>query len=330
MLIKKISSVTICLLLLLLSVWQCKKDTPITTNNYFDCRQIDTTCPSSPSSSIFYGPIQNCSPFFNPNNSNEFLYIENDTLGNSAIVIYNLLSKQKKQVIKQNHVPFHNVNWSSSNWIIFIDYTDHQICIIRPDGSDFRKLTHSSGMFSYPVSNNDFDEILASYTNFSSMSYMVKMDIDGNIYDSILNKGYLMGCLSKCYKLACLDNSTPLLSAITVRDTGHIKSFVYIPSEDFNRNSSLTSLSWHPNCEDIYFTNTYIDIYKVNIYSYKQNIVKMGCFLDRYGIISISPDGNKILAEKEHHYFDTRCHEYYNTDLFIMNIDGSNELKVFQ
>ena len=56
----------------------------------------------------------------------------------------------------------------------------------------------------------------------------------------------------------------------------------------------------------------------------------MGCTSDKYGVISISPDGKKILAEKIHNYFDSICDKYYNTDLFIMNIDGTNEQKVFQ
>ena len=325
----KISSVLVCFVLLLLSVWQCKKDAQIIVQSIpFDCRQIDTNCPSSPFGTIYLGPVKNCSPFFNPNNSDEFLYVEIDTLGNSTIVIYNLLSKQKKYVIAKNHYTFSAVNWSKNNWILYGDYTDHQIYKIKTDGTNLTKLTNASGWFSYPVSTS-VNEILASFSNLNSQNYMVKMDFNGNIYDSIQNGYYEMGNISNCYQLACLDNSTPLRSAITVRDTGRIKSFVYIPIDDKNRNSSLLSIAWHPNCEDIYFTNIYLDINKVNIRSYKQNIVKMGCYLDRYGVISISPDGNKIIAEKMHHYFDTLCHEYYNTDLVILNIDGTNEQKVF-
>lgn len=306
---------------------QCKKDVAINISNTADCRG---PWPCDGQGFMFFlGPVQNSAPFFNPVNPNQFLYIEKDKPGNTSIVTYDMVTKQKQYVITKFDA-FLDAKWSLTGWIVTQDASDQNFYRIKPDGTGLTKIRNCENLGDFFLPPVSVADIVAS-----GVGYSISFKFDGTTVDSFPNKEFQFGDVcntedpSGKWYLACHSTSAPYPSTITVKSIDDlIATDVYIPYSQLYRNWDYTALSWHPNGEDIYYAS-YLDIQKVNIKTYTHSIVKLGCSIEPYSKIRVSPDGKKILAEKAYFYFDDKCKIYYNTDLVIMNIDGSDERKVF-
>lgn len=104
------------------------------------------------------------------------------------------------------------------------------------------------------------------------------------------------------------------------------KDTLYITKDD---KIAPLQLVWNPqNLSDIYWT-CLKGIYKTNVFTKLTTQIKEGCETKKYEYIDISPNGKKIIAQRQDktQMPDTLTvmREY---NLFLMNIDGTNEQKI--
>ena len=271
---------------------------------------------------VLDGPIQRSSPCFNPNNSNEFVFIERDTKNVKHLFVYNLQTRKKQLVLNSTNF-ISELNWGVNNWIVFKDGADKNLYKIRPDGTNRTFVYNFNGLSQVAITVNQ--EIFCCSQFVSGTTY--KIDFDGNLLDSFPNCIYDYGDFSPSFEkqqLACYDYAIPYhQSSISIKKISSLGTFfTYIPYEAKYRNWRYRSLSWHPNCDEIYYAS-YLDIQKISVTNYTHTIVRRGCPFDYFGVVRVSPDGTKLLTESIHDYYDSNCRKYSNSDIAIMNIDGT-------
>jgi hypothetical protein len=278
-------------------------------------------------------PTQRYSPCFNPNNGNEFVYVDEDREAKTSMLIkYNLLSQQQVILLPKVGV-VGQPKWGKNGWIVFS--SGKNIYKVKDNGDSLTQLT-----FEYANQYPDIfgDKILFTRSEGPPGSSGIKIiDMQGNQIEDIfystlgvgLTKnvinglGEIAGTLNN-YKLGTYHLTTKKLETFLVNDTGYFKRFV-------------SDKCWHPNNTDVYFIaamiggndTTRIGINKINKHTQQETMVKNVCSVRAYRYVSISPDGTKLLVERENVTLVENYTRLIGSDIYIMDIDGRNERKVF-
>lgn len=133
------------------------------------------------------------SPFCNPLNKNEFVYLQFDLNRiDNGVFIYNINSKQKNLVFEidvdtKKMLPQADIRWSRKGWLIFANF-DQNIYKIKPNGDSLTKLTFEGGNFK-PEWN--YQGNLFCIEHFSSINkkfYTIIRNENGLVVDSLQNE----------------------------------------------------------------------------------------------------------------------------------------------
>lgn len=322
----------IFLFLVFTIVLSCSKDVQVILPKK-DCKAIDSSSPCFSNITGFLikkGPIQRSDPYFNPNNANEFVFLENNSENSYALFIFDLVSKSKRLLFESTS-PILDPKWAPNGLILFVNYDGGVLLYsIKADGTELFPIMEYSRFNQYVIF--DVRSFLCCSDIGNGSSYL--FGYDGKLMDSFPNRTFAYGDVSREGDnkggLVTLDFKSIYVSNIVVLDKENLSPyFSFIPYSSGYRNSLLQSLSWHPNNEDVYYASA-SDIQKLNIKTYTWTLVKEGCRLDFYRKLRVSPDGKKILAESVHAYYDEKCTPYRNVDLVYMNIDGTEEVRLFE
>lgn len=303
--------------ILITSMVSCKDDN-------IECLKCDD-CENFPESKAWYRDVtiiaNGKSPCFNPNNGNEFIYIK--TSNNiSSLVKYNMLDK-KEYVLVEKDKFVGQPKWGKNGQIVYTNL-NLKINVLRDDGKDLRTITGIN--FLYPDWKND--TVISSEFSFKLgvPYYYAELHISGKLIDTVRNRTFVWGAINGLGELAhILYSNQP---NIIVNSNNNIK---YLSKESSNGGNGVVGISWHPNNNDIYYTTNRDGLFKINKDSNKKTKIRNGCDSRSYKHLSISPDGTKIIVERMDAYnFDVNTGsstEEFN--IYIMDIDGSNERKVF-
>lgn len=308
----------------------CEKDPPVGVIDGCPEVYIDTPCLIT-----FYGERghQFKAPYFNPNNPNEFVYIEiNYDSGYNHLCTYNFLTHEKR-ILTENAFTTCQPKWNEENKIAF--NKNYDIFIVNSNGDSLEQITSVIGN-----ERNLFPEWFAAtniltYENIiegiTTYTYTILFDISSNsIIDTVLieYEDYDQG-LSK---VACSLDSVFAFPIGDYSDYGigtfdyETNNFAHLTQFGFNE-GEIKCLSWHPNNEDIFYTKYTLGIFKVNMNSGDYEQVVEGCFGKWYRFINISPDGNKIIAERIDTYYED-CTFLQTSSIVLLDIDGSNEVTI--
>jgi Tol biopolymer transport system component len=278
-------------------------------------------------------PKQRYSPCFNPNNGNEFVYVDEDRDAKTSMLIkYNLLSQQQVILLPKVGV-VGQPKWGKNGWIVFSNGAN--IYKVRDNGDSLTQLT-----FEYANQYPDIfgDKILFTRSEGPPGSSGIKIiDMEGNQIEDIfystlgvvLNKnvinglGEIAGSLNR-YKLGTYHLTTKKLEVFLSSDTGYYQRII-------------SDKCWHPNNTYIYFIaapiggndTTRLGINKINKHTQQETLVKNVCATRAYNYLSISPDGTKMIVERENTTLVSGNTLLVGSDIYIMDIDGRNEKKVF-
>jgi Tol biopolymer transport system component len=143
------------------------------------------------------------SPVFNPNNSNEIMYLKKYVITGSTSTIsletFNYVTEEHHIILSDtdmvnNNLGFWKYNWSSAGWVALENDYNFQIYKMRDDGTLLQQLTSDGNSF-YPFFNYTGDKLF--FTNNSStysQSFGILMDINTNTFlDSITFGNGLIG-----------------------------------------------------------------------------------------------------------------------------------------
>ncbi|MEI6882386.1 MAG: hypothetical protein WCK82_13790 [Bacteroidota bacterium] len=316
-------------MILVCSLVACEKDKPISKVN-------DAYCPACDSCANFIkdtlGGIprdafelfnERKAPYFNPLDANEFVFIkEQDSSRKSYLVKYNMFTHNETTLL-ENIIINGQPKWGKNGWITFIN--NYQTCIIKADGSGFKRLKPLA-YFLYPDWKND--SIIASQfsKNLGYPYYYCECNINSSIMDTIKNDYFAFGSYNKLAERAFTTYSGDFAN-LTISNAS--KKFKLSDNIEDGSNV-IKGVSWHPNDQDIYFSKVVNGIYKVNKNSYLEILIKKGCNSRSYNLLSVSPDGKKILVERVDATLENIKLIYFKSDIYIMDIDGRNEEKVFK
>ncbi len=316
------------ILIIVCSLVACEKDKPISKVN-------DAYCPACDSCANFIkdtlGGIprdafelfnEQKAPCYNPLDANEFVFIkEQDSSRKSSLVKYNMFTHKETNLL-ENIIINGQPKWGNNGWITFIN--NYQICIIKADGSGFKRLT-SFPYFQFPDWKNDSIIACLFTKNLSYPNYYGELNIVSGKLDTLRNKYFNLGVMNKLNEKAYTQYKGEPNITIEKKDTT-----IKLSNIEYDGKNEIVSISWHNNDQDIYFSKVVNGIYKINKNSYVESLIKKGCNSRSYNLLSVSPDGKKIIVERVDATLENIKLIYFKSDIYIMDIDGRNEEKVFK
>ncbi len=312
----KITFIIIIFITTLFINWSCKKEIPCDALVCDECKEkrYDVT-------EAIYHEMNYKQPCFNPNNSNEFVFIKNKP-NFDYLIKYNLVTKKEDTLVIQKSI--HSTpKWSKNGTIVFSGW-DFQIWIINEDGSNLKRVTTPMNLFGflYPNWKNDSTIVAEFSINLSVPYYYAEIDLNGKFIDTLINispsfvtyNDFNEYVYQDVYKKIMLKNSKELNVLV---DKNDLKSTVY-------------GLDFHPNGEVVFFTRAIDGIYKINKFSKVETKIRNACTTRVFTDISVSSDGKKILVEREDitNYEDDDWYYNIQSNIYIMDIDGQNERKI--
>lgn len=269
-------------------------------------------------------PFQRHAPCFNPNNSDEFIYVKEDN-NKYQLIKYNINSKIEI-ILLDNTVIVGQPKWGSNGWIVFTS-NDYQVNLLKDDGLNFKKIT-SVGYFLYPDWYNDSILSVEFSYNLGVPYFHCRINNIGQILDTIRNSSFTLGTVNKLNEEAYLE----------YRDNPNIifknanNNLFNLTSFNFNGRNRIEGIYWHLNNNDVFFSTYREGLYKINKNTRNNSKIKCGCDSRSYRYLSISPDGKKIIVERvDATNFQNKTGSWTEEGkIFIMDIDGKNERNVFE
>ena len=318
---KKITAIAIFFTLIIFFIVNaCKKD-----NCTIPCNVCEEIPIENPRRSIKNKADQEKSPCFNPNDGNEFVYIKRQGKKNS-LMKYNIVEQKISIVLADMPTIASQPQWGKNGWIVFTTL-DYELNIVKPDGSDYKKITDGIGSFFEPIWKND--SIVAAELTYTGGRpyYYSEVDINGTLRDTISKIGFDIGSFNSKKESAYLIYDH--YPNISVRSGKVITELVHAAVLGKPGGKYIADIIWHPNDDDIFYTRFFYGISKINRNTMVDARFIVGCETRQYKDISISPDGKKIIVER------VDASDYKGTDtitedagIYIMDIDGKNERKI--
>jgi Tol biopolymer transport system component len=292
-------------LLLILTVfffYSCSKDNTLKKIDDNDCEDFNSSW-SPPTGPIYYETgYQFESPYFNPNNPNEFLYtLRNKQTQEYKLMKYNINTNVKTEILTNVRI-LEQAKWSKKGWIAFVNLSDYQVYIIKENGDSLRQFSSNSNNY-YPAWSSDGKFLIRQFTPTSGSPYhLLKQELysfnsdtiykEFAFYNEISNTGKIV---SKVY----LNGK----SHIAFSDVNNINFSGVVNLED-TKLTSLDCLSWSNDGETVYFTsapNGYsFGLFRVDINNKKLTKLIDFCDTKRYTTISCSSDGKTLVAQRIH------------------------------
>lgn len=332
---------------ILLVLVACRKDP-----HYEELTPIIDTCseewcdefPQPPEVGFQYSTegIQYLAPCFNPNNSDEFIYIRLNSPTHAQLVKYNLITKQEAIIL--DPMSLGRPDWGRQGWITF-EYSLEHVWKIYEDGTQLTQLT-SGEDDRKPLFSFSGDEIFyhrqKNYSNFEinnnpellKNSKMLVIDLSGNVIDSVVAES-VQNDYSSYYIFQRWDD------AVCSNDG----AFYFMDGIDNLRwlckfeNDTVVKLRTWINFDGytdidiygsyVYYTSHRNSLFKVNLLTGEETVLKIGCDTRYYSALSIAPVGEKILVQK---VISTPYNNNYNihqqNEIWLIDINGCGEERI--
>jgi hypothetical protein len=322
------SSLKITLVIILfIGLTSCEKD------NQFNA--IESHCPACDSCANFIkdtlGGIsregiellnERKAPCFNPLNADEFVFVkEQDSSRKTSLVKYNMKTHMET-ILLDNIFINGQPKWGRNGWIAFV--YGSQLCLVKAEGKEVKKLSPFASI-QYTEWKNDSIIACQFYANQSNRYYYGEWNIISGKLDTAINKYFNFGVINSLGEKAYVEYSgTP---NITIENKDAAKKLMNNTADGKNE---IVSIAWHPNNQDIFYSKVVNGIYKISKNPTSESLIKKGCNSRSYNLLSISNDGKKLLVERINATLENIKLISYKSDIYIMDIDGRNEEKVFK
>lgn len=243
-------------------------------------------------------------PYFNPNNDNEFVFNYKDfELDEYKLMKYNIQTGVKT-VLVENVKIISQPKWSRKGWIAFdnVFNQNYQIWVVKDNGDSLIQFTTNVANL-FPVWDAVGDCLFWQHSPVLGIpSYFLKRDLFGTNLDTVLNSNDpSMGWVT--YNDVTIDNL--LISKTIIGNQNHIgftnlnsPNFVSLVSLDNLNLVGLEGLCWSNNSQTAYFTIYKNGLYKLNVNNGTYTKLISFCDSKRYKSISCSSDGKKLIGER--------------------------------
>jgi len=332
----------IYLFLLIIGILACRKDKPITPKT----TEKDTECYEFPMLVLsFFSKerFQYQTPYFNPNNANEFVYNYKDfKLNEYKLMKYNIQTGVKFELISDVKI-ISQPKWSKKGWIAFDNVFNHnyQMWIIKDNGDSLTQQSTSGGNIfpTWNATGNNLYWMHSPITPPAHPYYFVQKTLNNSVIDTIMytddeNNGYTG------YNEIGNDN-------ILITNT-YINNQEHLAYTDIN-NISFTSLfntyqefqtdfcrglTWSNDNKTVYFSIPNKGLFEINIFTKKHTLLIEYCDSKRYKTISCSSDGKKLIGERIDSYNlkdsdgNPTAEIVQNSSIYIIDLITLEETKI--
>jgi len=303
------------LLFMFIAVWLlgCEKDIPLQKGNCFEIPPSDYALGYERTGpNLTYGE-----PAFNPNNMNEIVCMK----GTSSLIRYNLKTLERKQIFDQGI--FSKPDWGGDNRIYFTA-RDFQIWRVQSNGENLMPLTDSAQNFAPDLSPDDKQIAITSERKkpgnrlylfciesgeYKNLTFQRTSGIDQPVWSP---NGQWIAAFSNV--LIDEEWQASLIAISPEQDT--FQTITKIKRE------SSYDIAWLNSQKIIWSSKS--GIYKTD-WQGNQIRIKKSCDSKRYGPVSTSPNGKRILSERHDKKLTGENTLYSASKIVLMNADGSNE-----
>lgn len=325
----------------------CKKEPLITICENLalkeSCQQLDfSECPGM---EVYFTKYPYyTSATFNPLNPDEFICYEY-TADGVSLIKFNI-ETEVKQILLQNF-PYKFTGrpvWSRTGWIAFSS-RNWKIWRLKEDGSDLKQITFQEDDQN-PEFNFKGDNIIYSKNmNYTNMQLIndpelnlqrnnTIIDVDGNVLESICQTDPdNFNC--KQWTISSWGSTNKILYKIQGNLKTGVAFFDYntyqrrdIFVEEFKGKNEIIDIQWHPTQTSFYYS-TPSAIMQYHIYSGVRTKIRESCSSGTYSNISISPDGSKILSDRNEFELKDKCNAIGERYIVLIQADGCQEERIF-
>lgn len=295
----------------------CQKDPPVPLTGDSDCLEIKYTSVAGLLAWPGVDTICN-SVSCNPNNKDEFVYLLGiQSTQVSSLVKRNLVTGE--EIILVTNV-WRKPDWGINGWILF-NHADNQVWKIKANGDSLTLITSDMEGGHNPVWSAD-GQRLSYVKQIGSTYYNIVCDPTGAHHDTLSYFSFYLGNWSRDNSNICglsLDylNVTyqNVISKQVLQPTNNSGSTDYIYSD---------AVTWTPDSKYIIWANP-IGLYKTNVQTNQTVKLREACNRRFYTSLSISSDGNKIIAQRTDQMLANN-YLYIKKGLSIIDIDGKKEV----
>jgi len=257
-------------------------------------------------------PYNFFAPCFNPNNPNEFVYVKsNPDRTDIELRKHNLVTNADELLSPIDNFNY-KLSWSRDGWIYFNNVTN-VVWRIREDGQSLQQFTFEGGNFN-AVAHPTGNYVIVNRI-FTASSKMLLLDSSGAVLDTLPGGGNRYSWLSDTLLIGTTYQAYTLyhFNSISAISSGALPTTLYTVEPLPNNSFAYTAGG---------------GIIAFNYLSWQINTLKEKCGdKHTYHVFVVSPDKQKILAEKETITAIDTVNEIYHfqQNIVLMNIDGSNE-----
>jgi hypothetical protein len=296
-------------------------------SNVYDCPVLEQ--PDNKLSTNWQVSGTNISfPCFNPQNSNEFVFVRKlpDSPA-STLCIHNLETGISNCLPVEHGIQF-QPRWHSSGGILFRgNWSD--VYRIMSTGGEIDTVSTPSETISYkrPIWRPDGQAWIAN-TSLNAEGDIEVYGLDGSVEELIPGVEFNMGDWSSENGIVTKYGNSSLSYQLAWSGENNL-NWQILDFDTPPNNHSLTDLKWIPMSNEVMFSQGQKDISKINVLTQEIQMVRDGCYDRYYGVFSISHDGSKIVAERflTTHYYTEGLYNYkvVKKEIVIMNCDGTDE-----
>jgi hypothetical protein len=96
---------------------------------------------------------------------------------------------------------------------------------------------------------------------------------------------------------------------------------------ELSQKITFRGMSWFADGKNILWANDE-GVFKINVETRNNSLIKKSCSVKGYGSPALSPDNNTIILGRQDKKKIDDHTMYQETNLYLMNADGSNERKI--
>lgn len=238
--------------------------------------------------------IQFKKPSFNPANSDEFVYFEeNYIIGTVHLVIYNHSTKQKR-ILKENVQSTCLPKWSTAGWIAFTNQ-NHELWVIKENGDSLQNLNAgNANLYPYWLSDGITLQCLVSPT-LGDQNALLQYTIGSSEVAHVEALYTLTNAISPTNQFVAeyYVGETGYFGFTSIGKDGH-GPVISKPTGVIN----ILSMCWSHDSKYIYYLLNRRDIYRFEVATGETKVVKKLCNKDTYATIEASADGKYLIGEK--------------------------------
>jgi len=256
-------------------------------------------------------------PYFNPNNPDQFSFIDGCQRDSTpGVYIYSLSQRTSRfctPIVPTSDWP----KWGKSGWIA--SGNNGQIYKVNPDGQQFSYITDSYDNWRpifFPSGN-----LIVHLRQYPVT--MVISDLNGNLVDSLVT---FYGSGSVSYDSIIVTQQSDGSNVVAFYKPNPLR---LIKTMQLMPGGTVQDMDWIPNTHKFVWCALLGALFITDYDTGNTTQIHSGCTSHNFASVSVSPDGQKIITSSTLYTVNNESKTITENNIIeLFNIDGSNDTQV--